>query len=137
MVKMQETFSNKKKLTTSSDEEVNDESENKVVEIKKTQDEINGSFDLFNLPKELVNKLKIKGFKHLLPIQVSTLEIIRNGNDLIAQSRTGTGKTMAFAIPLVEKLLNEKKLKENDKSPKILILAPTRELAKQVGDDFK
>lgn len=137
MVKMQQEINKKKFKTTSSDE---DEGEDQIEDeqvVKKTQDEINGSFDRFNLPEELVNKLKTKGFKHLLPIQVSSLEIIRNGNDIIAQSRTGTGKTMAFAIPLVEKLIQNKTLKETDKSPKILVLAPTRELAKQVGDDFK
>jgi ATP-dependent RNA helicase DDX21 len=55
---------------------------------------------------------------------------------VIAQARTGTGKTLAFGIPIVEKLQAEKPAGEVCRTPKVLVLEPTRELAKQVGDDF-
>ncbi len=95
-----------------------------------------GAFKNFNLPKNLTDKLELKGVKFLYPIQIATLEHIRQGHDIIAQARTGTGKTMAFAIPIVEALQAKKNPKEICKSPKVLVMEPTRELAKQVGDDF-
>ncbi len=95
-----------------------------------------GAFKNFNLPKNLTDKLEAKGIKFLYPIQIATLEHIRQGHDIIAQARTGTGKTMAFAIPIVEALQAKKNARDVCKSPKVLIMEPTRELAKQVGDDF-
>lgn len=95
-----------------------------------------GDFKKFNLPKNIIEKLQAKKIQYLYPIQIATLEHIRAGHDVIAQARTGTGKTMAFAIPIVEKLEASKKGNEMSKSPKVLVMEPTRELAKQVGDDF-
>lgn len=95
-----------------------------------------GAFSKFNLPSNLTDKLEAKGIKFLYPIQIAALEPMRAGKDIIAQARTGTGKTMAFAIPIVEALQSKKKKNDVCRSPKCLVLEPTRELAKQVGDDF-
>lgn len=95
-----------------------------------------GAFDKFDIPKNLVEKLEIKGIKFLYPIQMASINPIRAGHDIIAQARTGTGKTMAFAIPIVQVLQEKKQKGQICKSPKVLVLEPTRELAKQVGDDF-
>jgi superfamily II DNA/RNA helicase len=102
------------------------------------KDEIeNGDFKNFNLPRHLVDKLLARNVTYLYPIQVATLKHIRAGDDVIAQARTGTGKTLAFAIPIVEKLESHKKDGEISRTPKVLVLEPTRELAKQVADDFE
>ena len=53
-----------------------------------------GDFKHFNLPQNLINKLKAKKISYLYPIQIATLEHIRAGHDVIAQARTGTGKTV-------------------------------------------
>lgn len=54
-----------------------------------------GAFDKFKIPKNLVDKLEIKGIKFLYPIQMATIDPIRAGHDIIAQARTGTGKTVS------------------------------------------
>lgn len=58
------------------------------------EDVENGDFEHFNLPQNLINKLKAKKISYLYPIQIATLEHIRAGHDVIAQARTGTGKTV-------------------------------------------
>jgi ATP-dependent RNA helicase DeaD len=70
------------------------------------------------------------GFKELTEVQKQAIPYILQGEDLIAQARTGTGKTAAFAIPLLE-LIGEKPYVH------AIVLAPTRELAIQVGNDFR
>lgn len=68
-----------------------------------------GAFSKFNIPKNLTDKLEEKGITFLYPIQIASLDPIRAGHDIIAQARTGTGKTMAFAIPIVEILQGKKR----------------------------
>ncbi len=55
-----------------------------------------GDFKKFNLPKNIIEKLHAKKIQYLYPIQIATLEHIRSGHDVIAQARTGTGKTVVF-----------------------------------------
>uniref|UniRef100_A0A8C9ZGW3 RNA helicase n=1 Tax=Sander lucioperca TaxID=283035 RepID=A0A8C9ZGW3_SANLU len=74
---------------------------------------------------------------YLFDIQVKTFNSVYDGEDVIAQARTGTGKTFSFAIPLVEKLQRETVQFARGRAPKILVLTPTRELAIQVAKDFK
>jgi ATP-dependent RNA helicase DDX21 len=107
-----------------------------ATDVKSKEAQESGDFNKFNLPSQLIKKLKTKNIQYLYPIQIATLNHIRAGHDVIAQARTGTGKTMAFGIPIVEKLEAVKKDNEISKTPKCLVLEPTRELAKQVGDDF-
>eukprot|EP00061_Rhincodon_typus_P015332 g42945.t1 len=78
-----------------------------------------------------------RGVTYLFPIQARTFNYIYDGNDCVAQARTGTGKTFSFAIPLVEKLQSEAVDRRRNRPPKVLVLAPTRELAIQVAKDFK
>jgi ATP-dependent RNA helicase RhlE len=85
-------------------------------------------FSEFNLSKQLLINLSTKGFKHTTNIQEKVIEKILSGVDVFAISQTGSGKTGAFLIPMIEKLL------QDDKS-KVLIIAPTRELAKQIRDE--
>uniref|UniRef100_A0A8C8HXE1 RNA helicase n=1 Tax=Oncorhynchus tshawytscha TaxID=74940 RepID=A0A8C8HXE1_ONCTS len=78
-----------------------------------------------------------RGISYLFDIQTQTFNSVYEGKDVIGQARTGTGKTLAFAIPLIEKLQNDPDDKKRGRAPKILCLAPTRELAIQVSKDFK
>ena len=80
---------------------------------------------------ETQESLKDLGFANLTKIQERTIPYILQGEDVIAQSRTGTGKTAAFGIPLFEHVDPSKR------SVQAIVLAPTRELAMQVAKDFK
>lgn len=95
-----------------------------------------GDFSKFRLSEETVQRLKGKKIDYLFPIQSETFDYIYDGHDLIAQARTGSGKTLSFALPLVEKLKLERLFHKRGRAPKVLVLAPTRELAKQVGEQF-
>lgn len=95
-----------------------------------------GDFSKFRLSEETVQKLEGKNINYLFPIQAETFDYIYDGLDLIAQAKTGTGKTLSFVLPLVEKLKLENLTRKRGRAPKVLVLAPTRELAKQVGESF-
>uniref|UniRef100_A0A8C2SVV0 Nucleolar RNA helicase 2 n=2 Tax=Coturnix japonica TaxID=93934 RepID=A0A8C2SVV0_COTJA len=102
-----------------------------------TEEAREGAFSNFPLSQNTVNLLKARGVKYLFPVQVKTFQPIYDGKDLIAQARTGTGKTFSFAIPLTEKLQSVSRDERRGRSPKVLVLVPTRELAIQVAKDFK
>ncbi|KEH33610.1 putative RNA helicase [Medicago truncatula] len=89
------------------------------------------------ISKEIVNALGKKGIAKLFPIQRAVLEPAMQGRDMIGRARTGTGKTLAFGIPILDKIIkfNAKNGKRRD--PLALVLAPTRELARQVEKEFK
>ncbi|MDX1940986.1 MAG: DEAD/DEAH box helicase [Saprospiraceae bacterium] len=89
------------------------------------------TFDNLALSQDMQSAVKDMGFVEASPIQAETIPLILNGKDVVGQAQTGTGKTAAFGIPLLE-LLNEK-----EKSVSSLVLCPTRELALQVSQEFK
>ncbi|KAL8247933.1 hypothetical protein R6Q59_009149 [Mikania micrantha] len=95
----------------------------------------------FRISEPLKNALKAKGIETLFPIQARTFDSIYDGLDLIGKAKTGQGKTLAFILPILESLTNghEKVSRRTGygRSPTILVLLPTRELAKQVFTDFK
>ncbi len=82
-------------------------------------------FEDFSLSKETMRSINEMGFEEPTPIQVATIPVLLKGSDLIGQAQTGSGKTAAFSIPILEKC------KKNNK-PFAIILEPTRELAMQV-----
>jgi ATP-dependent RNA helicase DDX21 len=86
----------------------------------------------------IVNALAKRGITHLFPIQRAVLEPAMKGQDLIARAKTGTGKTLAFGIPIIRHIVNEdsQSAPRPGRSPRALVLAPTRELAKQVEREF-
>lgn len=88
------------------------------------------SFLDFNFSDEIKNNLKHKGYITPTPIQDQSINHILDGKDLIGLANTGTGKTAAFLLPLIDKVFK-------NKSEKVLILAPTRELAVQIDDEFR
>ena len=85
-------------------------------------------FDKLGLNNQLESGLDMMGFEKATPIQEKAIPIILQGKDLIACAQTGTGKTAAFVLPILS-LLSEKK---QENKVKALIIAPTRELAKQI-----
>ncbi|KAM9273595.1 nucleolar RNA helicase 2-like [Morus bassanus] len=102
-----------------------------------TEEAKEGAFSNFRLSQNTIDLLKARGVKYLFPVQVKTFQPIYDGKDLIAQARTGTGKTFSFALPLIEKLQSVPQDGRRGRSPKVLVLVPTRELATQVAKDFK
>ena len=92
------------------------------------------SFDTLGLRAELLKAVQTLGYREPTPIQSQAIPEILNGRDILARAQTGTGKTDAFALPLVEILgASEAGIKQ----PRALVLAPTRELARQVGETIK
>ena len=88
-------------------------------------------FSDFNLSKPLMQALDDAGYEAPTPIQVEMIPHVLAGRDVVGQAQTGTGKTAAFALPLLANL--NLRLKQ----PQVLVLAPTRELALQVAEAFQ
>lgn len=88
-------------------------------------------FNQLGLNKSIVNVLSQVGYETPSPIQAQTIPLLLTGQDVLGQAQTGTGKTAAFALPLLSKLNLKQKL------PQVLVLAPTRELAIQVAEAFQ
>jgi superfamily II DNA/RNA helicase len=88
------------------------------------------SFDSFNLVPILKSNINYKGYTTPTPIQDQAIPSILEGRDLIGLAATGTGKTAAFLIPLIQ-------LMYRDRNKRTLIITPTRELAQQIQDEFK
>ncbi|MBC8060640.1 MAG: DEAD/DEAH box helicase [Clostridiaceae bacterium] len=93
-------------------------------------------FKDLNLIEPIQRALKTEGYVEATPIQEQTIPPILQRKDVLGCAQTGTGKTAAFAIPILQLLFNEKKNETGDKSIKALLLAPTRELAIQIGESF-
>lgn len=92
-------------------------------------------FENLGLSKPILDALESEGYTQPTPIQAQSIPLLLEGHDLLACAQTGTGKTAAFAIPIIEHLS-----KQNNNSPrkiKALIVTPTRELAIQIDDSFK
>ncbi|KAL4367280.1 hypothetical protein GQ457_05G016940 [Hibiscus cannabinus] len=85
---------------------------------------------------EIVSSLKKKGITKLFPIQRAVLEPAMQGKDMIGRAKTGTGKTLAFGIPIMDKIIRYNAQHGRGRNPLCLVLAPTRELAKQVEKEF-
>ena len=94
------------------------------------------TFDKLDLVEPILNALQHEGYTQPTPIQEVSIPIILKGRDLLGCAQTGTGKTAAFAIPILQRLYLKR---ENDKihrKIKVLIVTPTRELAIQIGESF-
>ena len=88
-------------------------------------------FEDMNISNEICRAVLDMGFEEASPIQSQAIPVILEGKDIIGQSQTGTGKTAAFGIPLLERINPE------DRRLQALILCPTRELAIQVSEEFR
>ena len=94
------------------------------------------TFSSFDLHPALLAGLESAGFTRCTPIQALTLPLALNGRDVAGQAQTGTGKTLAFLVAVINRLLSKPALAERKpEDPRALILAPTRELAIQIHKD--
>ncbi|MEX3505741.1 DEAD/DEAH box helicase [Corynebacterium sp. LK2510] len=94
-------------------------------------DEPSHGFDNLDLPSDVIAAVKKVGFEEPSAIQAETIPLLMAGRDVVGLAQTGTGKTAAFALPVLSQI------DENDRFPQALVLAPTRELALQVSDAFQ
>ncbi len=94
------------------------------------------SFNIFGLLPELLRALDEKGYNTPTPIQMEAIPFVLDGNDLLAASQTGTGKTAGFTLPLLQNLM-QKGSRRNRLAIRSLILAPTRELAIQIEESVR
>lgn len=92
------------------------------------------TFDDFDFEYELLDGLHAMGFEHPTPIQVQAIPTILNNKDLIACAQTGTGKTAAYLLPILNKIIDAP---DNVRHLNTLILAPTRELAIQIDQQIE
>ena len=88
-------------------------------------------FSDLGLPEVLVRAVKGIGYESASPIQAATIPAMLEGADILGQAQTGTGKTAAFALPVIARLDMKKR------APQALVLVPTRELAIQVSEAFQ
>ena len=116
-----------------------EEEEEKVVQVQEEESPL--AFSNFSIQKSTIQALEARGITSLFPIQAATFTQIVSGKDLLGRARTGTGKTLAFALPIIEILKQKKKadpasFSKRGRSPSVLVMAPTRELANQVAKEF-
>lgn len=88
------------------------------------------TFEELGISKDLLRAVQQMGFEEATPIQSESIPIALKGQDLIGQAQTGTGKTAAFGLPMIEKI------QSSDKAVQGLVIAPTRELAIQVAEEL-
>jgi superfamily II DNA/RNA helicase len=98
--------------------------------VKVEEVAISHSFNDFNLPEPILANIRAKGFTQPTPIQDKALEPVLAGKDVLGLANTGTGKTLAFVLPILNKLLA-------NPNQTALIMAPTRELAVQIRDEVR
>ena len=94
------------------------------------------TFEDLNLIEPIRKALQQEGYTTPTPIQAEAIPIVTDGYDLLGCAQTGTGKTAAFSIPIIQKLYNQQQ-KERSRGIKALILTPTRELAIQIDESFE
>jgi len=92
------------------------------------------NFTKFNFSKEISQGIEAMGFREPTAIQIEAIPAILNGRDLIGCAQTGTGKTAAYILPLLEKMIY---LQRETKAITTLVIAPTRELALQIDQHFE
>lgn len=94
------------------------------------------TFKELEVIEPILKALQEKGYTHPTPIQEQAIPILLKGKDLLGCAQTGTGKTAAFAIPILQHLYLDKTRNRNHRQIKALIVTPTRELAIQIADNF-
>jgi ATP-dependent RNA helicase RhlE len=95
-------------------------------------------FDTLGLEPSLIEGIRIRGFSSTTPIQSAVIPYVMSGDDLIGCADTGTGKTAAFLLPILNRMLKARATAPEERGyTRVLILAPTRELAVQIEDDVQ
>lgn len=93
------------------------------------------SFSNLGLMPHLLTTLTNKGYTNPTPIQTKVIPVVLRGRDILGAAQTGTGKTAAFALPIIQQLVKNPQNKQH--SPRALVIVPTRELAAQVTKSFQ
>jgi len=94
------------------------------------------TFKQLGLNESILKALVDKGYETPSPIQAQSIPILLQKKDLLGVAQTGTGKTAAFAIPIIEQILDDTANEKGKKKIKALVVTPTRELAIQIADNF-
>jgi len=94
------------------------------------------TFKELNIIEPILKALNTKEYLIPTPIQFESIPVLLQGNDILGSEQTGTGKTAAFAIPVLQNIYLEKQNMSSKRIIKALVLAPTRELAIQIHDNF-
>ena len=95
------------------------------------------SFSDLGLTPMIVDAVRAEGYAHPTPIQQAAIPHVLAGKDVVALAQTGTGKTAAFALPIIQRLVAKKPAATAGRPIRCLVLSPTRELAAQIGDGFR
>ncbi|RQD79986.1 MAG: DEAD/DEAH box helicase, partial [Methanocalculus sp. MSAO_Arc2] len=88
------------------------------------------NFSNFSISQDLIRAIADMGFEEATPIQTMAIPLILEGRDITGQAQTGTGKTAAFGLPIIDRI------DPHDNNVQALVLAPTRELAIQIAEEF-
>jgi ATP-dependent RNA helicase RhlE len=94
------------------------------------------TFESMALNPALLQALKAEGYERPTPIQTQAIPTVMTGKDLLGIAQTGTGKTAAFALPILHRLA-ENRIPPRPRTARVVVLSPTRELASQIADSFK
>jgi ATP-dependent RNA helicase RhlE len=94
------------------------------------------TFEDLQLIPQLQRAVRDEGYQHPTAIQVSAIPHVLAGRDLLGLAQTGTGKTAAFALPILQRLVASGRRPSGDRPIAVLVLTPTRELASQIGESF-
>src|SRR4051794_19390944 len=94
------------------------------------------TFEELGLSEPILRALKTEGYNEPTPIQAQSMPHTLTGRDLLGSAQTGTGKTAAFALPILHRLSLAAPAKGKGRRIRVLVLSPTRELAAQIGDSF-
>ncbi len=108
----------------------------KIVESNKAKIQYNKPFSALKIIEPILNAIEQEGYSTPTPIQAKSIPIVLRGTDLLGCAQTGTGKTAAFAIPILQ-LLSANKAYGKKRKIRSLIVTPTRELAIQIDESFK
>lgn len=126
------TFSGARSKTPNKKAFFEDVVHEKLESVKPTEAVIETTFEAMGLREKLVKTLVGMGAVTPFPIQAATIPVAITGRDVLGRGKTGSGKTIAFSIPIVTKLANGGSQPRKPNRPRALVLAPTRELADQI-----
>ena len=94
------------------------------------------TFSDFGLAEPILKALAGEGYETPTPIQTQAIPLVLEGRDLLGIAQTGTGKTAAFSLPILDRFARDQKPRQ-PRSCRALILSPTRELASQIADNIR
>lgn len=131
MGKKKEKSSEKKKHKPNDDEKTIQEEQKDVIKEEEKKDMEEKGFQELGVDPRLIHALMKKSIEKPTPIQIVSIPLILEGKDVVARAKTGSGKTFAYLLPLLQKLFSDSGSKSN-LAPSAIILVPTRELCHQI-----